>query len=110
MSIAITYTNEPPPNRALLDRLVFAIAATLEDRIQTHVAEQGCYCPMEPRSFRPPFGGCFSYRVNSYDGPQGQGCEIVYTYALNSEVWECRDVHGPELFRACDWRKRIPTE
>ncbi len=106
LSANFSMPDASPPNSEALDKLAFAIAAMLHGDIQEHVSQEGCYCPMGPRSIHPPFGGCFAWRVNSYQGEQGQGCEIVYTYALDSDVWECRDVYGPEIFRACNWRKR----
>jgi hypothetical protein len=52
----------------------------------------------------------WSFRIDTYSGPDGDGYVLVVTTQLNGDVWTRALDYGPESWRGNDWYQIIPEE
>jgi hypothetical protein len=45
----------------------------------------------------------WSFRVDTYSGPQGDGYVVTFETVINSETWKRSINYGPDAWRAAEW-------
>jgi hypothetical protein len=57
-----------------------------------------------------PYELGWSFSVNTYDGPDGQGYVLNVSTILNDHIYARSINYGPETYRNADWYEVIPME
>ncbi len=70
-------------------------------------SEQAAWKAGQPRYKQEPLATLapgFTREVHEYDGPFGKGFVIIYTHTEAGKTFVKRLHHGPETYRAHDWK------
>ncbi len=52
----------------------------------------------------------WSFSIDTYSGPDGDGYVLNVETVVNGETWRCAINHGPDAWRAADWYLVTPFE
>jgi hypothetical protein len=52
----------------------------------------------------------WSFRIDTYSGPNGDGYVLVVSTVINGDTWERSVNHGPDTYRAEAWHQHISEE